>query len=107
MVVCTKDTIGSRTFTITAEDVRQEVEGARKKSFDDTVADIERQIISAAREQEWGITVDMFHYNIELEDIDTIFALLEKQGFILDYSDSGGEVYITWDDEYDNNKLYS
>ena len=107
MVVYTKDTIGSRTFSITAEGTRKMLDEARKRAFDNAIQDIERKIISAAREQEWGITVDMFHYNIELEDIDTIFALLEKQGFILDYSDSGGEVYITWDDEYDNNKLYS
>lgn len=92
--------IGSRTFSITAEGTRKMLDEARKRAFDNAIQDIERQIIAAAREQEWGITVDMFHYNIELEDIDTIFALLEKQGFILDYSDSGGEVYITWDDEY-------
>ena len=92
--------IGSRTFSITAEGTRKMLDEARKRAFDNAIQDIERKIIATAREQEWGITVDMFHYNIELEDIDTIFALLEKQGFILDYSESGNEVYITWDDEY-------
>ena len=101
MVVCTKDTIGSRTFTITAEDMRRSVEEARRRAFDNVVADIERQIVVAARNQEWGIVVDVFCYDLEIEDIETIFTLLEKKGFILDYSDSGNQLYITWDDEYD------
>lgn len=99
-MVIETNVIGSRTFSITAEGTRKMLDEARKRAFDNAIQDIERQIIATAREQEWGITVDMFHYNIELEDIDTIFALLEKQGFILDYSESGNEVYITWDDEY-------
>ena len=96
MVVCTKDTIGSRTFTITAEDMRQEVEGARKKSFDDTVADIERQIIVTARKQGRGVMIDPLKYNIDLFDLNTIFTLLENHGFVVAYSDSGTQVYISW-----------
>lgn len=94
------DNIGFRTFGITADGARRLIEDARKRAFDTIVQDVERQIISAARQQEWGITVDMFHYDIDVDDIDTIFALLEEQGFILDYSKSDNEVYITWDDEY-------
>lgn len=96
MVVCTKDTVGSRTFTITAEDMRRSVEEARKKSFDDTVADIERQIIATARKQGRGIMIDPLKYNIDLFDLNTIFTLLEGQGFTVAYSDSGTQVYISW-----------
>lgn len=107
MAVYTKNIAGSRMFSITAEGMRQNVNEARERAFHRAITDIERQIIAASYLQDWGIVVDMFRYNIDTEDIDTIFDLLEKQGFILDYSDSGNEVYITWDDEYDKNKLHS
>lgn len=101
MVAYTKDIIGSRTFTVTAEDMRRSAEEAHLRAFDDAVADIERQIIAASRSQKLGIIVDVFNYNLETEDIDTIFALLEKQGFVLNYSDSGNHLCITWNDKYD------
>lgn len=98
------DTIGSRTFGITARGMRQAVDEAHKRAFDTAIQDIERKIVTAARRQEWGVVLNMFYYEIEPEDMDTIFDLLENRGFVVDDKHKPNsrmyEVYVTWDDEY-------
>ena len=103
------DFSGCRTFGITAEGTRKMVEEAYRRAFNDAIQDIEFKIIKAARAQEWGVVVNMYHYDIESEDIATILDLLENRGFIVDDKhevvSTTYEVYITWDDEYVRDQL--
>lgn len=95
-------------FTITPEYLRQQLEQAHREAVNEAMRIIQEECLKAAREQKWGVYINMYRFDIDPEDIDHILELLETLGFKIDKSDEipfpisnpSYDVYITWDDEY-------
>lgn len=95
-------------FTITPEYLRQQVEQAHREAVNEAMRTIQEECLKAAQEQNWGIYINMYRFDIDPDDIEHILELLETLGFTIDKPDemslsianSSYDVYITWDDEY-------
>lgn len=95
-------------FTITPEYLRQQIEQAHRKAVNEAMRTIQEECLKAAQEQNWGIYINMYRFDIDPEDIKYILGLLENIGFKIDKPkdvalsslNPSYEVYITWDDEY-------
>lgn len=95
-------------FTITPEYLRQLVEQAHREAVNEAMRTIQEECLKAAQEQNWGIYINMYRFDIDPDDIEHILELLGTLGFTIDkldmrllsITDPGYDVYITWDDEY-------
>ena len=95
-------------FTITPEYLRQQVEQAHREAVNEAMRTIQEECLKAAREQNWGIYINMYRFDIDPDDIEHILELLETLDFTVDkpdemslsITDPSYDVYITWDDEY-------
>ena len=95
-------------FTMTPEYLRQQVEQAHREAVNEAMRTIQEECLKAAREQNWGIYINMYRFDIDPDDIEHILELLETLGFTIDKPDEMSlsitnpsyDVYITWDDEY-------
>lgn len=95
-------------FTMTPEYLRQQVEQAHREAVNEAMRIIQEECLKAAQEQNWGIYINMYRFDIDPEDIEHILELLETLGFTIDkpdmrplfITDPSYDVYITWDDEY-------
>lgn len=97
-------------FTITPEYLRQQVEQAHREAVNEAMRAIQEECLRAAREQSWGVYINMYRFDIDPDDIEHILKLLKTLGFNVDkpkdddvpflVTDPSYDVYITWDDEY-------
>ena len=95
-------------FTITPEYLRQQVEQAHREAVNEAMRIIQEECLKAAYEQNWGIYINMYRFDIDPDDIEHILELLGTLGFTIDkpdemslsITDPSYDVYITWDDEY-------
>ena len=95
-------------FTITPEYLRQQVEQAHREAVNEAMRMIQEECLKAAQDQNWGIYINMYRFDIDPEDIIHILESLETLGFTIDKPDEMSlaitnpsyDVYITWDDEY-------
>ena len=95
-------------FTITPEYLRQQLEQAHREAVNEAMRIIQEECLKAAREQKWGVYINMYRFDIDPEDITHILELLKNLGFTIDRPDEmllsainpSYDVYITWDDEY-------